>query len=177
MASQPLTHPAPRPARGIRVLHVVQNLHYGGMERVLTDIIQGADPACFESHVLCLQFAGRYAERLDGVATVHLAPRMSPWSMLRPVALTGAIRAIAPDVVHTHSGVWHKASLAARMAGVPRVVYTEHGRPKPDTLQGRILDGLAARRTDRVVAVSALLAEQLPLSLHVPHEKNVTSPY
>ena len=166
--------PATAPARRIRVLHVVQNLNYGGMERVLSDIVLRADPQRFETHVLCLQFAGRYAEGLHGAATVHVAEPMSRWSMLRPVALAATIRTIAPDVVHSHSGVWHKASLAARMAGVPRVIHTEHGRLKPEPLQTRIVDGIAARRTDRVVAVSAQLAEELPVTLRVPREKIVT---
>ena len=166
--------PAPRRMDRTRVLHVVQNLNYGGMERVLADIVLRLDPERFESHVLCLQFMGRYAQDLEGVATLHTGPRMSSWSMLRPSALAAQIRAIAPDVVHTHSGVWHKASLAARMAGVPWVLHTEHGRAKPDPLQTRLVDGLAARRTDRVIAVSALLANELPVSLRVPRAKLVT---
>ena len=169
-------HSATRPARRVRVLHVVQNLNYGGMERVLSDIVLRVDPERFETHVLCLQFAGRYAEGLHGAATVHVAAPMSRWSMLRPTALAATIRAIAPDVVHSHSGVWHKASLAARMAGVPCVIHTEHGRLKPEPLQTRIVDAIAARRTDRVVAVSAQLADELPVTLRVPREKIVTIP-
>ena len=155
------------------MLHVVQNLNYGGMERVLTDIVRRADSGRFEFHVLCLQFAGRYAQELDGAATVHVAAPMSPWSILRPTALAAIIRAVAPDVVHTHSGVWPQGSLAARMAGVPMLLHTEHGRPKPDPLQSRILDGLAARRTDCVVVVSDLLARELPVSLRLPRGKIV----
>src|SRR5882762_946291 len=81
--------------------------------------------------------------------------------MIWPGGLTRAIRAIAPDVVHTHSGVWYKASLAARRAGVPRLVHTDHGRYYPDTWKARLLDGIAARRTDAVVAVSEALAREL----------------
>ena len=161
----------PRSPRPLRVLHVIQNLNYGGMERVLADIVLRADPARFESHVLCLQYAGRFAQGLERASTLHLGPRMSPMSMLRPTALASQIRAIAPDVVHTHSGVWHKASLAARMAGVPWVVHTEHGRQKPDPWQSRLVDGIAARRTDRVVAVSDLLAAELPRALWITPEK------
>jgi glycosyltransferase involved in cell wall biosynthesis len=71
------------------------------------------------------------------------------------------IAALAPGVVHTHSGVWYKASLAARMAGVPWLVHTEHGRAVHDPWMSRRLDGAASRRTDIVVAVSAAVAEVL----------------
>ena len=81
--------------------------------------------------------------------------------MLWPRALARRIREIAPDVVHTHSGVWYKASLAARLAGVRRVIHTEHGRQIPDPWHARWVDGLAARRTDVVVAVSDSVADLL----------------
>jgi glycosyltransferase involved in cell wall biosynthesis len=64
-------------------------------------------------------------------------------------------------VVHTHSGVWYKASLAARRAGVPYLIHTDHGRQSPDRLPHRVVDGLASRRTDAIIAVSSTLARQL----------------
>lgn len=155
----------------IRVLHVIQNLNYGGMERVLSDIVLGCDRGRFESHVLCLQYLGRFAEGLDSVATLHVAERMSAGSMLWPSRLAAQIGALAPHVVHSHSGVWYKASLASRLAGVPRVVHTEHGRAKPDPLLNRLLDGIAARRTDIVIAVSDLLGQQLATDLRIDSRK------
>lgn len=153
---------APRSAAGrTRVLHVIQNLNYGGMERLLADLVRRIDAARFESHVLVLQYFGRFAEGLGDVATLHQAPPMSKGSMIWPRALARKIRALGPDVVHTHSGVWYKGSLAARLAGVPLVVHTEHGRQAPDPWQARLVDGLASRRTDVVVAVSGSVAELL----------------
>ncbi len=155
----------------VRVLHVIQNLHYGGMERVLADLVMGADRSRFETHVLCLQFLGRYATGLQEVATLHVADPLPRYSMLWPGPLIRQIKRIAPDVVHLHSGVWYKASLAARLAGMPRVVYTEHGRKNPDPWQDRLVGMLAARRTDRVIAVSDPLRQQLEERLHVPSRR------
>jgi glycosyltransferase involved in cell wall biosynthesis len=150
-----------RRERPLRVLHVIQNLNYGGMERLLADIVSHCDRDRFESHVLVLQYLGRFSEEIEGKATLHQSPPLSRWSMLWPASLSRQIASIAPDVVHTHSGVWFKAARAARLARVPRVVHTEHGRGAPDPLLYRMLDGLASRRTDLVVAVSDVLAEQL----------------
>ena len=148
-----------------RVLHVIQNLNYGGMERLVVDIVRGANRARFDCHVLALQYLGRYAGDLGDSATLHLSPPLPRWSMLWPAPLTRQMERIAPDVVHTHSGVWYKASLAARRAGVPRLIHTEHGRGRPDPWRARLLDRLAARRTDTVVAVSDELAEQLAATI------------
>lgn len=148
-------------SRRLRVLHIVQNLNYGGMERLVFEVLRRTDRTEFDSHVMTLVYRGRFGEGLDAYATLHGAPRQSKASMVWPAALARKIRAIAPDVVHTHSGVWYKASLAARVARVPRVVHTEHGRAVPDSWTARVLDGLASRRTDVVVAVSEAVGDQL----------------
>src|SRR5438876_1535216 len=104
---------------------------------------------------------GPLAEGLAAFAELHQDESIPRFSMVWPRRASGKIRSIAPDVVHTHSGVWYKASLAARRAGVPRIIHTDHGRPHPDPWVARFLDGLAARRTDVVVAVSEALRRQL----------------
>ncbi len=150
-------------ARGtrLRVLHVIQNLNYGGMERVLTDTVSRIDRERFDPHVLVLQYPGRFSRELEGVATLHTAVALPRWSLLWPKRLAAQIREIGPDVVHTHSGVWYKASAAARWAGVRRIVHTEHGRRWPEPLQDRIIDRVAAGRTDAIVTVSDTLVERL----------------
>lgn len=158
--------------RKVRVLHVIQNLNYGGMERLLANLARSADPERFESHVLVLQYLGHFAAGLDEVATLHTAEPLPRYSMFWPRPLIRQIRDIAPDVVHTHSGVWYKATLAARRAGVPHLVHTEHGRRRPDPWQHRFWDGLASKRTDLVVAVSEALREQLAVTV-VRHPERI----
>lgn len=158
--------------RPIRVLQVIQNLNYGGMERLLADIVRELDAARFQSDVLALGYLGRFAEGLERYAGLHLSAPMSRLSLVWPRSLAGHIRRLAPDVVHLHSGVWYKASLAARLAGVPRVIFTEHGRATREPWLGKRLDWLAARRTDVVVAVSQAVADRLRQEV-VPRETRV----
>lgn len=145
----------------VRVLHVVLDLEAGGLERLVADMVRRTDRRLFEPHVLALRFLGRHARGLEEFARLHEGRSRGGWSMLWPRHLSEQIRGIAPQVVHTHSGVWYKASLAARRAAVPRLVHTDHGRLLPDPWQARFLDGLAARRTDVVVAVSDVLGQLL----------------
>ena len=149
------------PTSRIRVLHVVLNLHQGGLERVVGELIKHVRQADFEQHVLALQFLGDLAVDIGRAAQLHVWETPTRASMVYPRTLADQIRSIQPDVVHVHSGAWFKGSLAARMAGVRAVVYTDHGRQSPDPLINRVLDNLASRRTDRVVAVSATLADHL----------------
>jgi glycosyltransferase involved in cell wall biosynthesis len=154
-----------------RVVHVVLNLEAGGLERLVVELANRTDPTRVESHVLALQYAGRHALELRDSSMMHVSPRMSKWSMLYPRSLTRTLRALTPDVVHSHSGAWFKAARAARLAGVPRVMHTDHGRVIPDTLNARVTDALAARQTDVVVSVSDPLAQVLQQSLGVPAPK------
>lgn len=152
-------------ANKVRVLQIIQNLNYGGMERLLADIAMRADRQRFEMHVMALQYLGRFADGLHDYATVHLADPMGRGSFVWPGTLIRQIRRIAPDVVHSHTGVWYKATLAARRAEVPLLIHTEHGRQHPDPWRARTQDRLAASRTDVIAAVSQVLARHL--------EKNV----
>ena len=159
-------------ARKLRVLHVIQNLNYGGMERLIWGMVDRADRQCFDMHILVLQYLGRFSEGMNDRATLHVASPQRKLSLVHPTQLARTMAQIAPDVVHTHSGVWLKASRAARMAGVPLTVHTEHGRRhSPDPLMDRITDHVAARFSDYVVAVSEPLVRHLASKLAVPPKK------
>ena len=150
---------APQP---IRVAYLIPGLHYGGMERILHDLTKALPPRGFEVHVVVVAgFFGRFADGLGEVADLHQLPAMSKLSLIYPGQLIKVLRKIAPDVVHSHAGVWFKASRAARLAGVPVVIHTEHGRRVPERVTDRLLDNLASRSTDLVIAVSEALAEVL----------------
>ena len=154
--------------RRLKVLHVVHRLDLGGLERLVGALVRLMDRHRFESHILTLSEFGRMADGLETYADLHRFRPVPHLSMIWPGGLIRTIRAIAPDVVHTHSGVWYKASLAARRAGVPRLVHTDHGRHYPDRWAARWLDGLAARRTDVVVAVSDALRRQMVATVVPP---------
>jgi hypothetical protein len=64
-------------SRRIRVLHMMDNLNYGGMERVVADIVRRTDRSRFETHVMALTYLGRFADGLEEFATLHVARPMS----------------------------------------------------------------------------------------------------
>jgi glycosyltransferase involved in cell wall biosynthesis len=151
------THPFV-PNRKVRVAHVIQNLNYGGMERVLHSLARRLPSKGFQVHIVALEYLGHFSKGLGDAVTLHRVPPMSRLSILRAGNLITLLRGIAPDIVHSHTGVWLKASRAARAAGVPVVVHTEHGRPDPIPLADRLIDHQASRSTDRIIAVSEALA-------------------
>lgn len=165
-----MTIPASSTSRPVRVVHLIQNLNYGGMERVLHSLARHLPRHGFEVHIVVLQYLGRFAEELEGMVTFRQVPPMGRLSLLHPGHLIATLRQIAPDIVHSHSGVWLKAARAAHVAGVPVMVHTEHGRPDPVPLADRMIDNIASRMTDRVIAVSEPLARVL--QAQVAHDPN-----
>lgn len=146
----------------IRVVHAVTDLLFGGLQRLVVQMAERLDADRFETHVLVYGRTGPLADGLAGHAALHRAsPNQPAWSLAWPRALAAQLRALQPDVVHSHSGVWLKTARAARMAGVPLVVHTDHGRLIPDPWHVRWLDRAGSRYTDVVVAVSEPLAERL----------------
>lgn len=157
----------------VRVTHVVFDLQGGGMESLVASISRSLSRTPVRCSVITLSGrAGRIGEELRPVLD-HLEV-LTPnrgGSLLLPLGLVRALRTLRPDVVHLHSGAWYKGALAARLAGVPFVVYTEHGRIHHDPWLARRLDSLAARLTDVVVPVSHPLAEYMTDALGIPARK------
>ena len=147
--------------RRIRVAEVIPGLHYGGMERILHDLVRELSARGLEVHIVITDQVGRFGEGLERFAVLHPAPRMSRLSLLYPARLARLLRDIAPDVVHSHGGVWLKAAVASRLARVPVVIHSEHGRPVPDRWIDRAIDNLASRFTDTIIAVGEDLANLL----------------
>lgn len=149
----------------LRVAHVIQNLNFGGMERILHTLARELPKEGIEVHIVVLDYFGHFANGLEQSAGLHRVPRMGWSSFAYPRHLIDILRGIAPHIVHSHAGVWFKAARASRLSGVRCVVHTDHGRPHPVPVVDRVVDNIASRWTDVVVAVSDALADTLTTSV------------
>lgn len=150
-------------ARPLRVTQVVFDLEGGGMESLVAELVTRFAGTSITMSVVTLSGrVGRAGAGVRGLADQYHTLRPLPGlSMVAPLGLARAIARTQPDVVHLHSGAWFKPALAARLAHVPRIIFTEHGREHYDPALLQWLDRRAARWTDLVVAVSDRLARYL----------------
>jgi glycosyltransferase involved in cell wall biosynthesis len=146
----------------LRIEMILPALPQGGMEMVVARLADHLVDRGHEVAVTCLEQGGPVADefRAKGIA-VNIIPTLGLGTNLRAPALEDYLRGRAPDVVHSHSGVWLKAAHAARRAGVRRVVHTVHGLLDREPWHGPMLKRLAARYTDVAVAVSSPLRAYL----------------
>lgn len=160
----------------VRVTHIVFDLDGGGMESLVATMAARWHCTDVQMSVITLSGrVGRVGERVRPLVEQYCVPRLTPGlSMIAPQTLVRALRLTRPDVAHIHTGAWFKGAYAARLAGVPRVVYTEHGREHNDPALARLQDRAASRLTDRVVAVSERLSSYLEQAVGVARSRLVT---
>lgn len=166
--------------RALLVVHVIARMNVGGPAQILATLLERMDPDSFDQRIIVGSvgkgeedwFALRDPERKDDPRIVRIPTfgrSIDPLRDLRTLrTLTGLLREMAPDIVNTHTA---KAGLlgrlAARRAGVPRVVHTFHGH----TLHGYFpalvnalfvrIERVLARRTDRLIAVGTRVRDDL----------------
>src|SRR5262245_66378683 len=123
--------------RPIRVAHVITKMAVGGAQETVVATCADLRAPAFE-HVI---FSGAEVDaegtRVDEARRQGIDVRSAPGLVksIRPLrdlraawTLAGLLRAWNPDIVHTHSSKGgFVGRLAARLAGVPKVVHTVHG--------------------------------------------------
>jgi sugar transferase (PEP-CTERM/EpsH1 system associated) len=159
----------------LRVCHISLSLRTGGLERLLVEFARHHDRARYVPEFVSLRDGGPpEAQIRETGAAVHVLgePRGKRDEVRRLVRL---LRALRPDVVHTHNLHAHfYGSLAARRAGVPAVVHTRHGAALGATRHGRLLFWTACRLADRIVSVSADTARLSAREGHLRRGRSVT---
>jgi glycosyltransferase involved in cell wall biosynthesis len=163
----------------LRVAHVVLSLELGGLERLVTDLVRVGMRRGQQVSVICLEKPGTLADQVTGLGAPLLCMRKEPG--IRPsttVRVRDALRELRPDVVHTHQiGALFYAGPAARQAGVPAVVHTEHVNQIAKLLSRtrrcrmRLLWGVAGRFAHRFLGVSADIAREVVRFRTIPRRK------
>lgn len=163
----------------IRVTHVVQSLEVGGLENGVVNLLNQLSDQRFKHVVCCLTHAGRLAERIQS-KDVEIVEMGLPTDRFRfPVMkLRRLLRHWAPDIVHTRGWGTIDAIIAARMAGVSRVIHGEHGReatdPKGLNPKKNLIRRALSPMVDRFVCVSDDLRRWLTSTVGIAERKVVT---
>ena len=145
---------AARPSVGI--VHLVTTLEFGGLEKVVFDLVRCRTQDRFDARVMCLETPGALAPRFDdlGIA-VETIGRPSDGFARRVIRLARRLRDLKPLVLHTHNpGPHFHGALAACLGAVPVLVHTKHGRNRVRRRSVRLISRFAAGLSDAIVAVS-----------------------
>ena len=108
-----------------KIIHVLHRLAAGGTELALRRVISGLDPQLFENIVCTV-----------APLPADVGSDFQCISLNRNGHKTGSLVAdfarlflqIKPDIVHSRNWGAIEAVVAAKLARVPRVIHSEHGR-------------------------------------------------
>lgn len=115
-----------------KVLYVITKANWGGAQRYVYDLALAAKERDYEV-ILAYGEDGLLHERLEAakIRTVRIEAlgkqieTKSEWQALK--ALIALMKEEKPDIVHVNSSKGGLALLAARVARVPRILFTAHG--------------------------------------------------
>jgi glycosyltransferase involved in cell wall biosynthesis len=156
-----------------RVVHMVEDLRTGGLERVVHTIVTTLDRARFSPEVWCLARGGEIAERVAAagvnVEILGMGLRPSPRFLL---ALARRLRRTGVRIVHCHG---YTASTVGRTAAVlartPRVFAHVHTLGLWLQPRQRLIERTLALFTERIVCVSESVRHFVVEHEGIPHTK------
>lgn len=145
------------------IIHITQHLEIGGLESFIVEFCRKLDKDNFTATVLCLNgYDEIYRTSLAECGVeVHLIKKNSRYDFMFLWRAAAYLKSIGADIVHSHGGCFLYSSLVGKLAGVKGLVYTVHGMPVVSGLQAGVEEFLSCSMTDRIVAVSDEVAEDL----------------
>jgi len=161
----------------MRVLQVVTELGYGGLEKVVVNLSLWLSAMGHSVHVVHLREEADLARQLErGGIEVSYCPLTRPSSWIYPKGLVRVICDFNPDVVHTHNMAWPKTAVACLWTRRP-CIFTLHGFHSDWLQRRRVLLRLISRHTVFCVGVApgieGLFAEILRMPtarvVHIPN--------
>ncbi|MBU1853376.1 MAG: glycosyltransferase [Candidatus Omnitrophica bacterium] len=157
----------------INVLHLVEDLKVGGLEKNISAIALGIDKAVFDVHVWCLVRGGKIFEELkaNGIKTENLKMR-SHRDVFFFMRLCGKLRRCDIKVIHLHgysaAVVGRMAAVVSRVPVVIRHVQTTHDHyPRKKLIIERILGFF----TDKIICCSMAVGDSVIRKEKIPPSK------
>ena len=145
------------------MLHLLQGLEIGGLEMMVVNLLARLDCSYYQLAVCCYDSQGSLVSRLSdkGIA-VHLLRRRAGVDFAYILKLANFFRKSGVQILHLHNPTaFFYGTLAGRLARVPCIVYTEHGRDFSASRKVKIINRMLARMVDRIIAVSVAGKEYL----------------
>ena len=139
-----------------RVVRVVSDLPYGGVERRLLSLLPRLRSLGWEVSVVCIREAGQMAPLFaqEGIS-VEVIPFRSRWSPRSLNQLARWLRQAHINIVHTHMYRCNTSgTVAARLAGVKAAVSNVHNINEWDDAKQLFVERMLARYKDKIITVS-----------------------
>lgn len=156
----------------IKILYVALDMDLGGLQRIISLLIEKLDRCRFEPVLCCFDRGGVFydALRAEGISGCILRRRPGPFDVGLLYNLIRYVRENEIGVIHSQNACALYAGIAGLVTGVP-VIHTDHGRLVPDKQSAMWEDWLASYCVHTIVGVSEQLTAYLNSRLGIATKK------
>jgi glycosyltransferase involved in cell wall biosynthesis len=140
----------------VTVVHIVEDLRIGGLERIIASIVQGLDKKRYKAAVWCLSEGGEIADELNiqGVEVKVLGMK-SYYNPLRIMILARMLREENVTILHAHGYFGSTfGRLAAIAARVPVIISHVHSTYSGYSKRNIIIERLLSKFSDTIICIS-----------------------
>lgn len=161
-------------------MYIIENIFFGGGERVFSQIIKGLNKEKYKIYVACKP-GGVFEEKIGSLAEIIPFSLRNGCSLLKILRLSRIVKEKSIDIIHSQgSRADFFARVVARIAKVPVVISTIAMPPEGydvgilKKIPYVFLDRLTEKITDCFIVVSQNLQSRLITKHKIPKEKVVT---
>jgi len=145
----------------MKIMHILLSLEHGGAEKVAINLIKKMRGNGFEFSVCGLDRLGGLRDELNGAIQVECANRKG-LDLMVPFRLSKIIRRLSPDIIHMHNSTpLLYGTIAGRLAGVNKMVVTQHGSISKESNKMRFGLKRVFGMVNKTVAVSKDIKEYI----------------
>jgi sugar transferase (PEP-CTERM/EpsH1 system associated) len=153
----------------LHIQHILLSLQPGGLENGVVNVVNRLDPGRFQSSICCLKHGGEFTARLKPGVVVHEMGWKGGNDLWLPFRLARLFRQTRPDIVHTRNvESFYYAFLGAKLAGIPCIIHSEHGRTFNDRAIRFRVQRWFARHIQGMFSVSRQLKGELVERIGIP---------
>jgi hypothetical protein len=110
----------------IKIMYIIPSLQSGGAERFIIDLINNLNKDNFEVKLLSFNGAGFFKDEvLDSGINLEILNKKNKIDLKNFYLIYKSIKKFKPDIVHTQLGGDIHGKIAAKIAGVKKIVSTE----------------------------------------------------
>jgi len=159
----------------INLLHLTFDMHIGGTEQVIKNIVEATDKTKFNTSILCIESPiGPFGEILSKQGyQVDSISRKEGFDVKLIFQIRKYVIQHKIDVLHCHQYTpWVYGVLASIFTGT-KVIFTEHGRFYPDrsSWKRKYINPFLVRLTDHITAISKATRQALVDYEYIPASK------
>ena len=157
----------------MNILHVVPSLDYGGLEKIVYDMIkEESTNNKNKMHLICLGKGGHLYNQLENdIVKKYIFNQTKAIDFGLLFKMIRYIKNNYIDVIHSHSGAILYAAFAGKLCSVKKIIHTDHGRYYPEKKLRILEDRYGSKLIDCYVCVSQEMQHYIYKTVKVKKNK------